>query len=329
MSLVAVSPALSAGICLGDTGHSFGDSLATREECVAIASNLIQRCDQFMLSGGFSQKASPIPDLPFCYERNEYYVEPMAVLGNYNSPFRIEILARTRKLHGFTNWAADKAAYGPVARLFDARRQPKWTQEYAVEVAREFIVALLGEFPPLIRLDEARYEYPAAEGRRSYTGTWCIRWARVDSKGHPFAKDCVKAFLTEEHGPYDAVIWLQSDYEEPGTNLISRGDAIEKAYAPAREIMRWAPNAVNYSNHVASGTPQAALQIVNPNHMTRCKTIEEAAKAWDRSARLAWVVSFRTKYDGPAGNEGPWSVDRGVRVWIDAETGEFLGGDFD
>jgi hypothetical protein len=308
----------------GSNGATIG-----KVECLQLCNETIFRVNEFLDVHGFAPKIQVPRDLSFTYKSEtkypEEYPEPLAILGGPSENLEIKVLVGSRKIVEFVNWGAFSAEQAP---LYDEKPKPGWTFEKAISIAQDFARVVLREVPEALRLDYARFIYNM-ERKKYHAGHWYIRLSRTDASGHEFLRDAVVVMVNETQGPRSVSVHLSSNYTEPRTEPIAKVTAIQKARKPAGEIMNWSFNKMTYLKHVFVGDPKAELKVVNPNHLTRYKSVEETIEAWDRNARLAWVVSFKTKYNGPPDKDGPWLGEREVRVWIDAETGEFLGGDFD
>ena len=114
-------------------------------------------------------------------------------------------------------------------------------------------------------------------------------------------------------------IALPSRYEERPVTAIEESAAIDKSRGYVDKIMRrWLPR------QEIKGEPSASLRIVNPNRVLEMTDVHEFAVRGDLNPRLAWVVEYNTGREVP----GHGKIKSRVRVWIDAENGSFLGGDF-
>jgi hypothetical protein len=279
------------------------------------------RINQYLETNGFPSRVTVPSDLPVEYSLDGRYGERVAILDKRNSPVEFRFSLTSKEILRFTNYTV----YGTNERLYKEKPQPTWPTEKAVSVAEGFVRALLGEFPKSLSLVKAEYYWPTRNPPYYYEGEWFLEWARRDSEGHLFAGDRVIVRIIEAQGPYLASIELVSNYEEKGLKPIAKETAIEKALPAAKEIMNCPAVGGWFAGLSITGAPLAELRIVNPNHITHAKSLEEIGHG-DQKARLAWVVTYPVKYAGPP-QSGPVPTSGDVEVWIDAETGEFLGGD--
>jgi len=309
------------------------ESLVTEAKALEICRAAVERCNRFLHQQGFEDIRLP-GHLPFRCVWDRYYREKVVVLGDSRSPVEIKILTGSRKIVFFNNCAAYERAFGEGARRYDSPRKAKWSRDKAVVIARGYVEALLGEFPKNLHLAVARFKQNAESPKGGpdyyYAGDWFIGWARTDSHGREFMNDGVVVQMTEECGPEGIGVNLFSRHTEgpTATPTVSRTAAIEKSRALAEEIMSSPLGRKFFRNYELRNKLAAELKIVNPNHITRLHSTDELGDPGDQNARLAWMVTWQAVYTGLLGEGGLRPTDSKVSVWIDAETGESLGGDF-
>jgi hypothetical protein len=93
----------------------------------------------------------------------------------------------------------------------------------------------------------------------------------------------------------------------------------DKALTMAQKTLEWGPvKGMLDPGHLDPKPIRAYLQVVRPNHLLDHKEVNTHA---DLNARLAWVFWYAWRLDN-----NPKQI-QSVSVWIDAYTGDILGGD--
>jgi hypothetical protein len=203
---------------------------------------------------------------------------------------------------------------------YDAPPKPKWQTDQAVDKAKTWVKALLGRIPDNIGKPKAQYT-PLLNLPKYHEGTWTISWPRVDAQGHLFTNDVINVIFSEKFGIIAYACVFTSKYNESQKIVISHDQAIKIAQPAAQKLLD-SPLTADWSkglNLLPAATTE--LWIVNPNHILKYNSFEEAAMAGsDITARLAWAVEYRAV--------NAQGMGRSIDVWVDTETGEVLGGDF-
>jgi hypothetical protein len=224
--------------------------------------------------------------------------------------------------------------------LYDQPIKPKWSNAQAIAIAtafkRVFVVpddALLGH--PIARYDQ-NSEYVSVGGRltgeKKYRlGQWMVSWPRVDSKGHPFYGDHVTIQIQEGYAPLGVGVGLTTPYVESKAEPMSETDAL----ARAENIVYWRQfderifyHAVWVEDYARNITGDyilsKGLAIVLPNRAPSFWSVFQS-KPSTVAGRLAWVVWFRPIHSTKPPASG-W-YDEDFAVWLDAYSGEVIGGD--
>lgn len=246
--------------------------------------------------------------------------DEVIVFGRFTIPIGFTF-SRTRQIVGFS-----RAETFKDAPLFDSLPKPGWSEARAVAVAAEAVAALLGELPTDLGQPSAKFYYPVRPSKKFYEGEWMITWPRVVS-GHPFARDAVKVAFRETLGLMAFSDNRSSFFQGNVVPRLAREKALELSESYTRELRDW-PFAKDWLQGFTDAEPSAELWMVNPNYIISQPSVEALAFADDPNARLAWVVKRKTTHTAPRERGTGVPVGGEVQVWVDAENGAFLGGDF-
>jgi hypothetical protein len=306
--------------CLCTHGAGNDDRALSKAEYVEIARQAASRMNRYLEEHKFLSRVV-LPDMPVIkYETDECYKVPVAII---DFPVQVTILARSGRIIGFIN----VSPYGRGAPVFPEKPKPTFSDQKVVSLAQEFVETILGEMPKGLKLHFVHHYYAVKPTNGYYPGTWRVAWNRVDARGHEFAHDGLNVELTERDGPYILGVHLCSQVDENYFEPISQAAAIVKANEFSKQMFDWPPLKDDLRKFTLLDKPTAKLEIVNPNHIPRLLSLDELAQAGDQKARLAWVVTYTAAYTGEQG-EGGVPAPMSIGVWVDAETGEFLGGKF-
>jgi hypothetical protein len=231
------------------------------------------------------------------------------------------------RLTDYTNSLLSDLMYGHDAPLYDQPDVPKWSVDQAIQIAAAFRNILVDPTAATLGKPSARYVHTARQGPKSYVGEWMVSWPRVDSQGHPFYGDHITIQIPEGYEPLGAGIDLTTPFvEEKGKPM-----AESKALANARSNITWTRSAEeklaaalshdDYDTIVDHKVIGANLMIVIPHWRSWGDFF--AARS-SPSARLAWIFWFEPIHKGKPSS--PTYDDR-FAVWIDAYTGDVIGGD--
>lgn len=269
------------------------------------------------------------PSPPFELALNVRYGAQVGIVGNrLGSPAEVEFVGREAQPVLFLNRQGSDAVTGKDAKLYDAGPPAQWSREKAVGVATRLIRLFVDDarFSQL-KLRKARFVYPSMEGERYYLGKWFVEWVPTSREGDELPNDRAAITLSELCGLVVLSVEWASTYEGRPSKLLDKDKAIGLAMPYSAKVADSVPAQAWLGKLSLERGTGADLRIVNPNHILKMKSLEDLGNPGDRRARLAWVVTFGAKRDTRLkGESRPGSVE--VRVWIDAETGEFLGGDF-
>lgn len=151
---------------------------------------------------------------------------------------------------------------------------------------------------------------------------WRIRWQRM-YREYPYERDGIEITLHDQLGFYACSEYWNSD-ECHNEMKLSRQEAQEAADRSLPDILqKWGDHL--YTRKVA-GIDTIRAAVVNPNRIysDKMKTIDEAVNVVvTREARLAWVIEYALDVGATSKSD-----EYGITMWVDAETGEILGGDF-
>jgi hypothetical protein len=246
-------------------------------------------------------------------------------VGDHKGDCQVDFDQKGR-LWRFLNWKAIHKA-SEFDRQGKARPTAAWTEEDAIRCAALYSVAMLGRLPAGLSKATAAFKPGPRRGDVSRSGTWTVVWQRTDSNGREFLDDHLFMIIDERVGPLSLTVNLSSQYSSRAVAVEQRrAEALAKAVAPKFMSLSVARD---WSRGYRLGDVQASrLAIVNPKRNRFPETWDALIEPGAREARLAWVVILATIPGGPARDGGAKLTDGAIHIWIDAETGEFLGGKF-
>jgi hypothetical protein len=198
--------------------------------------------------------------------------------------------------------------------------KPSWKRAYAIEEAKKYATAFLGNFPPTI-LATPFVEYRTQMISSPYfTGAWTVFWRRTDNAGHPFLQDKISVKIHEKEGIEFLLNDWATEYAEETGPFIEEGKAIELSEAPS-QILPKLPAYIDYFqiNLKAVHPHSDGLWILTPNNIFHATTPELVADV-GTAAKLGWRIEYELLK--PDGTRFPLNME----IWIDAKTGELLGG---
>jgi hypothetical protein len=293
------------------------------QKYAAVALDMVQREEAF-LKENHLWVTPGIP--PRFYAREIYHnigQQNVIELSSANPIFRIELLPGSAQIVSFANWTSQRASnnyYAEPPKL-------KWTPEKAVSLATGYAKAILGAQMPDNLQPPYVHAYPESDLPRYMDSSWTVMWGQTDKEGHQFMHGSIVVLLTDGHGPTNLGYNFWSHYDDKAITPIAQDKALALAAEGAKEIMAWEPGAMWLKNYELVGNPTMELLIVNPNHLSTLPSIEALGHV-DLNARLAWVATYKKTYTGPPLSNNLKPTGGALQVWIDAENGQLLGGDF-
>lgn len=204
--------------------------------------------------------------------------------------------------------------------VFKGGAKPARNKEDIVKEAERYVEILNGEIPKEACLWEVDYNVGAwQKPGYSYEGVWIVRWGRKEGD-YKYYSDSICVMINESLGLSSYGYNFYSDYHPPKKINISRYQAVKIAQKNVNKIINssFFDSLMRY--YKADKVDSAELLIINPNYSHKLKSMEDPYCT--RNARLAWVVKF-TLSVAKTGKADP----NLLQVWIDAETGEVLGGE--
>jgi hypothetical protein len=319
---------LIAVLCAALAGEQ-PDALPAAPDCKRAYRETIEKINSIHRKEGF-----PIVPLEegasFSLQYDRYYRTKLGTVGYVSkSAADAGFLGPRCEPITFFNHAATAALCGKNARLYDEPTKPSWSPEAARALATRYIRAFIGdEKLRSLRPSQPTYEHPMQESPRYYVGEWWVSWRRVTPEGHEFSNDCACVMLSETHGILCYRLSCHSIYEGRPRKRLNKEDCLALAEPCAKKVAGSIPARAWFRKLEVGGRTGAHLKVVNPNHIDRMRNLEELGNPGDQRARLAWVVTFAASYPYNVEGEPDTRRQGEIRVWIDAETGEFLGGDF-
>ncbi len=228
-----------------------------------------------------------------------------------------------------------KATNGSVEIEFDAGGQLKsilrqsvlpdaplkWEEEQAKKEALIYLSKLVNA--------EVIKDLPSVtqENPNGLRNLWSAGWIR-NIKGYKVRNDFVTITFTENDGLFGfARSWLTPEPLSLPSIPLAKKEAIKLAEAAAEQVMRKFSN--RFNGYRLGSIAFEDLFIVAPNNIlsAEVKTEEDLLRGDVNHSRLAWIIGFNVDVD-PSGSESTIAITGGLSIWIDAETGACIGGDF-
>ncbi len=225
-------------------------------------------------------------------------------------------------IRGLSNRYITDIISGVGAPVFEGGSKPKEKREFIIKEAEKYIQIINGEIPKDAYYEKAIYDNNSSgiDTKRYYEGLWRVDWGRKTG-GYKYRFDGIRVTIHEKYGlaGYGYVF-----FSDPPDSLIVNISK-EKAIGIAKPFAKKMARLFGYKSGEAL---DAELQITNPNYFEGQFAkgfskigVKDYSKYPQSYTRLAWIVSFSWGYDEIfTKNYDP------AHVWIDAETGEILGG---
>jgi hypothetical protein len=250
-----------------------------------------------------------------------YYHVPTLVLNDARNGYRITFLQPTHQLIDFLNdRLSDELFESPPAKLYDQLPTPKWTPEHAIEIGEQFLPLIFDRKDVILGPPYAKYLHQFDHPPKHFDGFWEVGWNRVDEQGHRFTPfEDVWFDIDESRGVFSAQVHCPSEYQEQAGPVLKSDDVLAAAQKAAVQTTEWPLAAQWFQDGKVDPTPgKVTLGVVTPNHLL---TSKEILLRHDHNARLAWIFWFAWHPNDDPKHGKP------IAVWMDAHTGEYLGGD--
>ncbi|MDD4894773.1 MAG: PepSY domain-containing protein [Candidatus Omnitrophica bacterium] len=214
-----------------------------------------------------------------------------------------------------------KKITAPDAPIFKGGAKPTKNKNAIIKEAEGYLKILYGTIPQDAFFDKAEYNANMGpDTTHSYEGNWAVDWGRKTG-GYVYQFDSITVVVHEKYGFSGYGYNFFSDSPKSLIVDVTKERAIEIAKPFAKKMARFFGCKLG---DVVSAEPM----ITNPNFFKgqfaegfRRIGIKDYSKYPASYSRLAWIVSFSWGYDKIfTKNYNP------MTVWIDAETGEVLGG---
>jgi hypothetical protein len=251
---------------------------------------------------------------------NYYGQKTHFITDSIERKYGFTFLVNDNRLITFMNRILMDSLFGAgIGRLYDKDKRPPaaWTKERAIEEANKFLPLFNNRPDILFDKPDARFGYFSQQMDKYYVGNWEIDWNRTDKKGHAFyPPESIRMQIAEAVGLLLVDIHIPSTYVEvPGKELTER-EAYKEAMKYAAATAAWP--ALQFSAGKLDLNTRGEEIIVRPNHLLQNNSLP---LPHDLNARLAWMFWFSWHTADKLGQ------GQAISVWIDAHTGEYLGGD--
>lgn len=240
------------------------------------------------------------------------YGKKIPVVGCKNDDFEMEIDPSSGKVLFCYNRFIEKNVYGKDSPVFEGEAKPTKNKEEMIKLAENYIKIINVGMPEDAVFKEADYVVSNwRDTKHSYEGEWHVYWTRM--AGQYECPDVIAVSINEKYGleSYNwAYFW---EYDPPKKEIISKEKAIE--------ISKKYYDKITYKGFELKGPIDAGLYIIQANKPTPLNKSYVPKSRYH--ARLAWVLRFENNWKDPNSNLKSTSYRQ---LWIDAETGEVLGG---
>lgn len=250
----------------------------------------------------------------------EWYGKKVWDVACLHSGLGMKIDANSGIIRSLQNYSIDRLS-GANPPVFEGGAKPTRNKDDIIKEAEGYLKVLNGGIPQDSFFDKAEYDVSHwRDSQYSYEGYWLVDWGRKTG-GYKYRYDGVRVRIHEKYGLAGYGYVFFSDPPKTLIMNISKEKAIEIAKPFAKKMAKL----FGYKSGEVLG---AELQITNPNYFEgqfaegfRRIGVRDHSKYPQSYSRLAWIVSFSWGYDKVfTKNYEP------SHVWIDAETGEVLGG---
>jgi hypothetical protein len=226
-------------------------------------------------------------------------------------------------------YGAKKTISGSKNRI-DTPPRPFWSEAKVVALAKEFVGLFDENALKNSILDNVTFDFNWSDPPKYEKGKWRVIWRRSDEDGHPFVEDTIEVVISEEIGPYSFKKNYGSLYTPPASIQVSKERASDLANTYFEKLKTWQPlqHALNAEWPDGVLIDKPALKIVNPVDIFGHESLETLSGDVRRKAKLAWNIRFQRKDAEEIRRKLSGPIIVRVDVWIDVETGAFLGADF-
>lgn len=228
--------------------------------------------------------------------------------------------AGTGSLYAIANVALSKR----LSRLKpdDPHAKSTWSQDRAVEEARRVLDLICPRSSRKGWSLELSQVSPPTSGKW-YACAWEVHFVRKCGS-HAFSGDFASVSIHEELGLLACGHSCVSEVPEVDVK-IGKEVAIAEAKPFARKIIESREFAQSFRGWTLASKGTAELRIVNPNWLLTPKSTWGDGRR--RPARLAWWVEFVADPPAASKAKGAGIQPHKIMVWVDAESGQILGGD--
>lgn len=193
--------------------------------------------------------------------------------------------------------------------------QPTRTETEIVRMARDSVEKITGEsLPENYTVETIFYD------RGPCKGEWSIRWHRT-LNGYPYDNDIIGISLSDISGKFESLVITPTSEICPTEVKILKETAQKIALQLTERSVSGLYRKV-YGRPTNPECESTELRIVNPNGLFRqYSKYRPPSVSFNPKSRLAYYIWIKYKVDPPKNKIR-------ILVWVDAATGEILGGDY-
>lgn len=259
-------------------------------------------------------------DLTIRYDYNRRFNKEIAVIGTGRTRFEMEIDPETGRIIGYFD---DLISFSEGDDWCKGGSKPTKKKEEIIKEAKRIVKIINGKIPEDAYFTNAWYDVMGwHDAEYSCRGSWQIKWGRKEGD-HRYKKDVISVSIDEKYGFYSYGYYFFSHYNPPKKINISKEKAIDIAKKHIDDIMHNPHWGGWYRGYSLGDIHSAELTIVNPNYITKPRKDFDSRPT--PYARLAWLVKFNC-IESKISEDLYLERIAPAQAWIDAETGELLGG---
>ncbi|MDD5262277.1 MAG: hypothetical protein PHD76_10575 [Methylacidiphilales bacterium] len=295
--------------------------------CRHKTSVLVDKINQFYLENGFKSSLIQVSKwkLELTDAPHDYHQGAIRLNGYKDpNPSQVATFNFLQTSFKFIQFFNDN--YHANAPFYDApERIPKWPKEKAEQLASEFAKIFLQDwnladfkFEKVVWESNSGGGGPIGKPMKYSEGYWIAILRRTTPSGVPFDDDSIMVDISETYGPYILSLFYLTHYEEKPYQKIGEDKGLQLANEKLPEILKLQGLVSDTKTISVLEKPRIREVIVRPNYWP--KTSKRPVTLEERSeGRPAYIVTYHVLT--AVGNKP-------VVVYIDSETGDFLGGNY-
>jgi len=199
----------------------------------------------------------------------------------------------------------------------------EWSKQKVEKIMFEFIGEVLPDVTNQVKAKSFQYGKTSIENP-----FWECYYYRISLDGHVYETDQFSAFLSEISGVISYRARFYSPAKSFGQSSIGREKALKLSGEERKKLLEHPVIKEGFGEHIVEEQPfSVELRVINANNLGSESRPQKAfRKVYQGNAKLAWVLRYRAQgkplEEDKTLTLSPMQLD----IWIDAQTGEPLGG---